>query len=175
VLVEFNDTEADYPREKCIHQLFEEQVERTPNNVAVAFGNLRLTYAQLNARANQLAHYLQTQGVGPEAPVAICMERCVEMVVGLIGILKAGGAYVPLDPAYPRERLAFMLEDTRAQVLLTRKCVVEDGMVAPEVRVVCMDSKRDAIARESEENPVSRATDKNAAYVIYTSGSTGHP
>ena len=175
LLVEFNDTETDYPKDKCIHQLFEEQAERTPNNVAIAFEGRHLTYAQLNARANQLAHHLQALGVGPEVPVGICMERCLEIVVGLLGIIKAGGAYVPLDPAYPGERLAFILADTRAPVLLTRKHVLKDGMIAPELRVLCLDSDWDAIARESEENPISRATDKNAAYVIYTSGSTGQP
>jgi amino acid adenylation domain-containing protein len=175
VLVEFNQTEADYPKGECIHQLFEKQVERTPNNLAIAFGDQRLTYAELNARANQVAHHLQTFGVGPEVPVAICMERCLEMVVGLFGILKADGAYVPLDPAYPGERLAFMLQDTRAPVLLTQKQVMEDRMAAPGVPVVCLDSDWEAIARESEENPASTATGKNAAYVIYTSGSTGQP
>ncbi len=175
LLVEFNDTEVEYPKGKCIHQLFEEQVERTPNNVAVVFRDLRLTYAQLNARANQLAHYLCTLGVGPEVPVGICMERCPEMLVGILGIIKAGGAYVPLDPEYPTERLAFVLEDTRTPVLLTRKRMVEDDIAAPGVRVVCLDSDWDTIARESEENPVSGATDKHAAYIIYTSGSTGQP
>ena len=126
LLVEFNDTETDYPREKCIHQLFEEQVERTPDNVAVVFEERQLTYAQLNARANQLAHHLQALGAGPEAPVAICMERSLEMVIGLLGVLKAGGAYVPLDTAYPKERLAFMLEDTRARVLLTQQRLVAE-------------------------------------------------
>jgi non-ribosomal peptide synthetase component F len=120
LLVEFNDTKTDYPQDKLIHQLFEQQVERTPDNIAVVFNDQQLTYAQLNARANQLAHHLQSLGVGPDVPVAICVERCPEMVVGLLGILKAGGPYVPLDPAYPKERLAFMLEDTRAPVLLTQ-------------------------------------------------------
>jgi amino acid adenylation domain-containing protein len=175
LLVEFNETEVNYPGEKCIHQLFEEQVERTPNNVAIASGDLRLTYGQLNARANQLAHHLRTQGVGPEVSVGICMERCPEMLVAILGIVKAGGVYVPLDPVYPAERLAFVLEDTRAPVLLTRKGVVKDGIASPEIRVVCLDSDWDAIAQESEENPVSGATGKNAAYVIYTSGSTGQP
>ena len=115
LLVEFNDTKTDYPKDKCLHQLFEEQVQRTPDNVAVVFEGQQLTYAQLNARANQLAHHLQTLGVGPEVPVAICMEHCPEMVVGVLGILKAGGAYLPLDPAYPKERLAFMLEDAHAR------------------------------------------------------------
>ena len=112
LLVEFNATRTVYPQDKPVHQLFEEQVERTPDNIAVVFERQQLTYAQLNARANQLAHHLQSLGVGPDVPVAICVERCPEMVVGLLGILKAGGAYVPLDPAYPKERLAFMLEDT---------------------------------------------------------------
>jgi len=175
LLDEFNDTAADYPIDKCIHKLFEEQVERTPNNVAIVSSGLRLTYAELNARANQLAHHLRTQGVGPDVPVGLCMERCPEMLVALLGIVKAGGAYVPLDPTYPAERLAFMLEDTRAPLLLTQKRVVEDGVVVPEMRVVYMDSDWETIARESAENPISGATDKNAAYVIYTSGSTGKP
>jgi amino acid adenylation domain-containing protein len=175
LLVEFNDTEADYPKDKCIHQLFEEQAARTPNNVAIAFAGRHLTYAELNARANQLAHHLQALGVGPEVPVGICMERCLEIVVGLLGIIKAGGAYVPLDPAYPGERLAFMLEDTRAPVLLTQKDVLKDGQIAPGVRVLCLDSDWHAIAGESEETTVSEATTANAAYVIYTSGSTGQP
>ena len=174
LLIEFNDTEASYPEGKCIHQLFEEQAERTPNNVALACEDRRLTYAELNARANQLANHLRTQGVRPEVRVGICMERCPEMIVGLLGILKAGGAYVPLDPAYPRQRLAFMLEDVRAPVLVTRRSVVEDG-IAPGVRVVSLDLDWDTIARESEANPVSGATDRNATYVIYTSGSTGSP
>ena len=175
LLVEFNDTETDYRTESRIHQLFEEQVELTPTNVAAAFRDVRLTYAELNARANQLAHYLQTMGVGSEVPVAICMERCLEMVVAIIGILKAGGAYVPLDPAFPIGRRAFILEDTRAPVLLTHRCVVQDGPAAPGVRVVCMDSEGDTIAQESKENPLSKTTGRNAAYVIYTSGSTGQP
>ncbi len=175
LLIEFNDTEASYPEGKCIHQLFEEQAERTPNNVALACEDRRLTYAELNARSNQLAHHLRTQGVRPEVRVGICMERCPEMIVGLLGILKAGGAYVPLDPAYPMQRLAFMLEDAQAPVLLTRKHVVKDGIAAPGVRVVSLDSDWDTIARESEANPVSGATDRNATYVIYTSGSTGAP
>ena len=174
LLIEFNDTEASYPEGKCIHQLFEEQAERTPNNVALACEDRRLTYAELNARANQLANHLRTQGVRPEVRVGICMQRCPEMIVGLLGILKAGGAYVPLDPAYPRQRLAFMLEDVRAPVLVTRRGIVEDG-IAPGVRVVSLDLDWDTIARESEANPVSGATDRSATYVIYTSGSTGSP
>ncbi len=123
LLIELNDTRADFPGDKCLHQLFEEQAERTPDNVAVVFEGGTLSYAALNARANQVAHRLRSLGVGPETPVAICMERCPEMVVGLLGILKAGGAYVPLEPAYPKGRLAFMLEDAQPRVLLTQERV----------------------------------------------------
>jgi amino acid adenylation domain-containing protein len=174
LLVEFNDTKTDYPKDKCLHQLIEEQVQRTPDNVAVVFEGQQLTYAQLNARANQLAHHLQALGVGPEVPVAICTEHCPEMVVGVLGILKAGGAYLPLDPAYPKARLAFMLQDSHAPVVLTRTQWLES---LPEYggRVVCLDSGWEAIARESEKNPVSGATAQSLAYVTYTSGSTGQP
>ena len=121
VLVEWNETKRDYPKDKCIHQLFEEQVKRTPEAVAVVFEDQQLTYRELNSQANQLAHYLKKLGVGPETLVGICVERSLEMIVGLLGILKAGGAYVPLDPGYPKERLAFMLEDARVGVLLTQQ------------------------------------------------------
>ena len=117
----FNATQVKYPQEKLIHELFEEQVQRTPQAVAVVYEGQSLTYAELNARANQLARYLRDQGVGPDQLVGICVERSLEMVVGLLGILKAGGAYVPLDPSYPPERLAYMLEDAAPQVLLTQK------------------------------------------------------
>ena len=123
LLVEWNQTQTEYPRDKCVHQLFEAQVERSPDAIAVVFGDEQLTYRELNSRANQLAHYLQKQGVGPETLVGICMERSLEMVVGLLGILKAGGAYVPLDPTYPQERLGFMLQDTRANVVLTQAAI----------------------------------------------------
>src|SRR6185295_6343818 len=113
------DTEADYPADKSIHQLVEEQAEKTPDAVAVVYANQGLTYRDLNAKANQLAHYLKKLGVGPDVLVGICVERSLEMIVGLLGILKAGGAYVPLDPKYPRECIAFMLEDAQIEVLLT--------------------------------------------------------
>ena len=119
LLIEWNDTKADYPEDKTIHQLFEEQVIKTPNNIAVVYEDQELTYQQLNERANQLAHYLRKLGVGPDTLVAIAVERSLEMIIGLLGILKAGGAYVPLDPTYPQERLQFMLEDN-APVLLTQ-------------------------------------------------------
>ncbi len=174
LLVEWNDTAADYPRDKCIHQLFEEQVRQTPDAVAVVFEDRELTYAQLNAQANQLAHYLRQLGVGPEILVAICVERSLEMVVGLLGILKAGGAYVPLDPDYPAERLAFMLEDTRSPVLLTQQALRE-RLPVNNARVVCLDGDWPEIARRSEANLLTQANADNLAYVIYTSGSTGRP
>ena len=174
LLVEWNDTRAEYPQDACIHQLFEEQVEKSPQAVAVVFEDQQLTYRELNARANQLAHYLQALGVGPEVLVGICVERSLEMIVGLLGILKAGGAYVPLDPAYPKERLTFMLSDTQVPILLTQQQLVQK---LPEHRasLVCLDTDGQAISQESKENPNSSVTSKNLAYAIYTSGSTGKP
>jgi amino acid adenylation domain-containing protein len=174
ILVEWNRTQADSPQEDGIHQFFEQQVERTPDAVAVVCGEEQWTYAQLNGRANQLARYLQRLGVGPEVLVGICAERSLEMVVGLLGILKAGGAYVPLDPTYPKERLAFMLEDTKAHVLLTQE-KLHSELPTHTARVVLLDTDWEAIAQESEANLSSQGTAKNLAYVIYTSGSTGRP
>ncbi|MGD1020131.1 MAG: amino acid adenylation domain-containing protein [Verrucomicrobiia bacterium] len=174
LLVEFNDTKTDYPKGKCLHQLFEEQVQRMPDCVAVVFEEQQLTYAQLNARANQLAHHLQSLGVGPEIPVAICLQHCPETVIGVLGILKAGGAYLPLDPAYPKERLTFMLQDANAPVVLTRKDWL-DSLPDYGGRVVSLDSGWEAISRESEKNPISGTTAQSLAYVMYTSGSTGQP
>jgi amino acid adenylation domain-containing protein len=174
LLVEWNDTKADYPYNACIHELFEAQVERTPDAVAVIFEDQQLTYQELNRRANQLAHHLQALGVGPETIVGICMERSPEMIVGLLGVLKAGGAYVPLDPAYPEERLAFMLADTQALVLLTQERLMT-ALLKHGVKLECLNTYWESIAQESEANPVSEATSDNLAYVIYTSGSTGRP
>jgi amino acid adenylation domain-containing protein len=173
LLVEWNNTKTEYPQDKCIHQLFEEQVEQSPDAIAVIFENQQLTYRELNTRANQLAHYLQTLGVGPEVLVGICLERSLEMIVGILGILKAGGAYVPLDPAYPQERLAFMLEDATVPVLLTQVSLVEK-VSAPQLRVVYLDKDREEIAQQPQENLANRATVENLAYIIYTSGSTGN-
>ncbi|MEH2279378.1 MAG: amino acid adenylation domain-containing protein [Nostoc sp.] len=173
LLVEWNDTYTPYPKSKCIHELFEEQVEKTPNAVAVIYEDKSLTYQQLNDRANQLAHYLQTLGVGAEVLVGICVERSPLMLVGLLGILKAGGAYVPLDPAYPQERLAFMLEDAQVSVLLTQENLVP-RLPPHQAQVVCLDSNR-ANFSTSKENLPHTATTGNLAYVIYTSGSTGRP
>lgn len=183
LLVKWNDTEADYPKEQCLHQLFEEQVARTPDAIAVIFDSeerLRLrdwqtlTYRQLNARANQLAHYLQAQGVGPETLVGICMERSLDMMVGMLGILKAGGAYVPLDPAYPAERIAFILHDTQTPILLTQAHLRAD-LPAEDAHAISLDREWDQIATHSATNPVSPVAPHNLAYIIYTSGSTGEP
>ncbi|MFE1744009.1 amino acid adenylation domain-containing protein [Coleofasciculus sp. H7-2] len=162
------------PIRQCIHQLFEQQVEQTPDAVAVIFDNQQLTYAELNNRANQLAHYLPKLGVKPEVLVGVCMERSLEMVIGLLGILKAGDAYVPLDPKYPQERLAFMLEDTQASVLLTQQQLIE-SLPKHNAKVVSLDSDWEIIAQENPENPVTQISADNLAYIIYTSGSTGKP
>ena len=173
-MYEFNRPASPYPDDVCIHQLFEDQVKRTPDRIALTFENQQLTYAQLNARANQVASYLRARGVGPEVTVAICMERCLEMVVALVGILKAGAAYLPLDPAYPRERLAFTLEDARARVVLTKEALRE-RVPQQAARVICLDTDWASIAGEPDGDRPSAATAGNLAYVIYTSGSTGQP
>jgi amino acid adenylation domain-containing protein len=175
---EWNNTKTDYPKGKCIHQLFEEQVERTPDAVAVVFEDQQLTYRELNNRANRLAHYLQTLGIGPEALVGICVERSIEMVVGLLGILKAGGAYVPFDPRSPTERLQFQLQEMQAPVLLTQDKLVQSfqqSEFSHRCSVVCLDRDWQAIQCEYPDKPRTQARSNNLAYVIYTSGSTGQP
>ncbi|OYD86824.1 non-ribosomal peptide synthetase, partial [Nostoc sp. 'Peltigera membranacea cyanobiont' 213] len=174
LLVDWNDTQVDYPQDKCIHQLFEEQVDRTPDAVAVVFDNQQLTYRELNCRANQLAHYLQSLGVGADVLVGICVERSLEMVVGLLGILKAGGAYVPLDPEYPQDRLSFMLEDAQVSVLLTQQHLVEK-LQNHQAQVVCLDTDWHFISQLSQDNLITEVQATNLVYVIYTSGSTGTP
>jgi amino acid adenylation domain-containing protein len=174
LLVEWNDTETDFPRDACLHQLFERQVEQRPNEIAVLFKNGQLTYGELNQRANQLAHYLRNLGVGPDVPVGICVERSVEMVLGILGILKAGGAYVPLDPTYPGERLSFMLKDSGTSVLVTQQRLLEK-LPEHEAKIVSLDADWKTIARGSTENPAVAVIPDNLAYVIYTSGSTGIP
>lgn len=174
ILVEWNDTRADYPRHLCVHELFAAQVAKTPDNIAVIFEGQKLTYQELNHRANQVAHYLQSLGVEPEVLVGICVERSLEMIVGMLGILKAGGAYVPLDPTYPKERLSFMLSDSQVQVVLTQEKFVEE-LTASGAKLVFLDTDWESFQRESNENPGSGVTSANLAYVIYTSGSTGTP
>jgi amino acid adenylation domain-containing protein len=173
LLVEWNATQEDYPKDTCIHELFEAQAARTPDAIAVV-DDVEWTYRELNTRANQLAHYLRRHGVGPEVLVAVCMERGLEMLVSLLGILKAGGAYLPLDIDYPPERLAFMLEDSRPPVLLAQQSLL-GRLPSHGAQVICVDSDWGLIAHESEQNPPASATAGSAAYVFYTSGSTGKP
>jgi amino acid adenylation domain-containing protein/thioester reductase-like protein len=176
LLVEWNNTQVDYPVDKCIHELFEEQVEKTPDAVAVVFENQQLTYQQLNSRANQLAHHLQSLGVKPETLVGICVERSLEMIVGLLGILKAGGAYLPIDPEYPTERVSLMLEDAQVSLLLSQKSLLSQLPVdnqANPCQVICLD--QDTFNLALTENPSHQSQPDNLAYVIYTSGSTGRP
>ncbi|NMG07610.1 non-ribosomal peptide synthetase [Brasilonema sp. UFV-L1] len=174
LLVEWNDTASVYPTDKCIHQLFEEQVERTPDAVAVVFENQQLSYVQLNQRANQLAHHLLSLGVGPEVLVGVCVERSIEMVVGLLGILKAGGAYVPLDPNYPQERLSYMLADSQLPILLTQQHLFKQ-LPQHQTQTICLDEDWQNFADYSQDNPCRQVKSDNLAYIIYTSGSTGKP
>jgi amino acid adenylation domain-containing protein len=174
LVIELNDTEAGYPSDRCFHQLFEEQVARAPENVAVICEDRKLTYRELNARANQLAHRLRALGVGPESLVGVYLERSAEMVVGLLGVLKAGGAYAPLDLTHPSERLAFMLADARVSALLTLRRHQAEFSGLTE-KLLCLDTDWAVISRESDQNPSRLAAPANLAYVIYTSGSTGSP
>ena len=174
LLVGWNATQCDYPEDRTLADLFEAQVEASPAAVAVSNGTDSLTYSDLNARANQLAMHLREMGIGPEDLVAIAVERSFEMIVAVLGVLKAGGAYVPLDTAYPSERLAFMLEDTRAPVLLTQQRLVHQ-LPAYRGRIVCLDTEWPVIAANSPDNLSATAGPDNLAYVIYTSGSTGRP
>ncbi|GAK54267.1 NcpB protein [Candidatus Moduliflexus flocculans] len=160
---------------KCVHQLFEEQVERTPNAIALVFDEQYLTYQQLNRKANQLAHYLQRHGVEPETLVGICMERSFEMIIGLLGVLKAGGAYLPLVPTYPQERLAFMMQDSRMLLLLTHTATYDNLSLDRPGSVVCLNGDWSQFEGESQENPKNNVSANSLAYVIYTSGSTGVP
>jgi amino acid adenylation domain-containing protein/non-ribosomal peptide synthase protein (TIGR01720 family) len=174
LLLEWNGKAADYTENKCAQEMLEEQAERTPDRVALAYEDEQVTYAELNRRANQVGHYLLAKGAGPESIVGICVERSVEMVVGLFGILKAGGAYLPLDPSYPGRRLKYMLDETCAKALVTTGALLEE-LGGVERRAVLLDSDWARIAEQSEENPPRQADSRNAAYVIYTSGSTGEP
>jgi amino acid adenylation domain-containing protein len=174
VLCEFNPATTENPTNKCIHQLFEEQALRLPDHDALVFENERLTYGELNARANQLAHHLRALGVIPETPVALCMNRSLDMVVGVLGILKAGGAWLPVDPGYPKERLEFMFNNARAPMLLTESALV-DKLLRPGSETVLLDADWPLISCQSHENPTCVTNPTNLAYVIYTSGSTGQP
>ncbi|MBP5971792.1 amino acid adenylation domain-containing protein [Brasilonema sp. CT11] len=174
LLKEWNQTQADFPKNLCIHQWIELQVKVTPDKVAVIFENEQLTYRELNRRANKLAHYLRSLNVGSEVLVGICLECSTNLLIGLLGILKAGGAYVPLDPAYPQERLEWILEDSQISVLLTQQNLLE-RLPKHQAQVVCIDTEEERIAVGSEENPKTQVTPENLAYILYTSGSTGKP
>ncbi|MBW4619918.1 MAG: amino acid adenylation domain-containing protein [Cyanosarcina radialis HA8281-LM2] len=174
ILVGWNDTQVDYPVELCLHHLFEAQVQRSPDAVAVVFEDRQLTYRQLDRKADRLARYLQKLGVKPEVRVGICAERSLDLVIGILGILKAGGAYVPLEPNYPQERSSFLLQDAEVQVLLTQERL-KDKLPAYRGQIVCLDSDWEQIDRESEDNLNSKVRSSDCAYIIYTSGSTGQP
>jgi amino acid adenylation domain-containing protein len=174
ILIEFNATARDYPRSLCMHDFFEQQVERTPEATALICQHELLSYAELNSHTNQLAHYLREQGVGPEVLVGICFARSIEMLVAILGILKAGGAYVPLDPAYPQERLAAIVEDAKAPILLTMQSLTS-VLPAHGARLICMDADWEQISQRSTENPGRNVAPSNLGYVLFTSGSTGRP
>lgn len=184
VLLDWNDTNTSFREDKCLHELFEEQVYLHPDAVAVALhGNIsaptplskgQLTYTELNKKANQLAHHLLTLGVGPDVLVGIYMKRSPEMAVAILGILKAGGAYVPIDPAYPKSRVDFMLKDSGITILLSQTKLLQQ-LPVNQTRVICLDTDWQKIAIQKEENPSCCATPENLVYVIYTSGSTGVP
>jgi amino acid adenylation domain-containing protein len=174
LLVGWNDTARDFPRDRCVHELFEAHAERAPASIALVDGDRRLTYRELDERANRLAHHLQKLGVTANAPVGICMNRSAELVVSVLAVLKAGGAYVPYDPTYPKERVAAMLEDVRLKVLLTRETLLE-RLPERKPRVVCLDRDWEGIAPNPAGKPEKRSGPHDLCYVIFTSGSTGRP
>ena len=172
MLMEWNDTQAEYPADRCLHQLFEAAAARTPAAPAVTFEGTTLSYQELNERANRLAHRLRALGVGPEVVVAICAGRSLELLIALLGVLKAGGAYLPLDPDLPRQRLAFMLGDAGARVVLTQPALHDRLPLEPPVLALDADA---GLGDEPTGNPAGGAGPATLAYVIYTSGSTGRP
>ncbi len=174
LLFEFNQTRAQNIPAKCIHEIFSEQAAKTPQRIAVVCENEQLTYAQLNSKANQLAHYLQTLGVKPEVVVGLWLERSTDAIVGMLAILKAGGAYLPLDPTLPKQNLLLRLQDAQAAIVLTQRSLA-DAVLTNVARVVCIDTDWDTIAQYPEENPGHSAKIENLVYVLFTSGSTGKP
>lgn len=173
-LIEWNATTRDYPRERCVHQLFEEQVKRTPDSIAVVAEGETLTYSELNLKANQLANYLRRIGVGRESLVGLCVDRSLDMMIGLLGIMKSGAAYVPIDPAFPSERVKAILDDSGVQTIVTQAHLAFD-LRAHVRQVLCIDIEWDEVAAKGEETPETETTPNSLAYVIYTSGSTGKP
>jgi amino acid adenylation domain-containing protein len=174
LLESFNETAAEFPNNKSIIDLFETQVEKRPEAVAVVFDEERLTYSELNRRSNQVAHFLQKQGITAETLVPICVERSLEMLIGILGIMKAGGTYVPIDPDYPADRISYMLEDSGAELALSSKSSREK-LGAASIRIITLDEDWAEIAKEKDSNPTTRVSADQLAYVIYTSGSTGKP
>jgi non-ribosomal peptide synthetase component F len=174
VVSEWNNTSRPFPNNRCAHELFVLQVRKTPESVAIIYGDQHFTYLGLNRRANQLAHYLNNGGVRPEGRIALCLERSPEMVLGILGVLKAGGGYLPLDPGYPPDRLAYMINDAQVTILLTQRRLLKNIPVTA-IKVVCLDEEWGQIGQESEDEPQSDVAPGNLAYVIYTSGSTGEP
>lgn len=175
LLYEWNDTKTDYPREKHVHQLFEEQVEKNPQAVALMYGDETWTYQELNEKANQIAHYLLRQGLKPEDRVGIFMERSFELYMGILGILKAGGAYVPIDPDYPMERIQYMLEDSQITTILTQEKTLARLDTMEGIHVLCLDDDQAKWVQEKKENPLTVGSGDHLAYIMYTSGSTGQP
>lgn len=178
VLFDWNNTSIDYPKDICVHQLFEKQVEQTPGNTAVVYGDITLTYTELNKKANQLANYLNEQGVGEDDIIGLCTNRSIELIIGILGVLKAGGAYLPIDPSYPIDRIKYMLEDSSCPVLLTDGAIdFSEGMVGNAKIINLRDSSIKKAPNEIEKNTLAEKnySSNNLAYVIYTSGSTGKP
>ncbi|MCJ8281810.1 MAG: AMP-binding protein [Rivularia sp. ALOHA_DT_140] len=179
ILWEWNETQQNYQNNYCIHELFEIQVEKTPDAIALVHDNCQLTYKELNNRANQLAHHLQELGVKPESKVGVYLERNLELVIGILGIIKAGAAYVPLDPAYPQARTEYIIEDARIEILLisedTNQYKQENNSKSTPLQHIDLNNDWQKIAQQSTDNPNSEVTANNLAYLIYTSGSTGKP
>ncbi|MEZ4692391.1 MAG: AMP-binding protein, partial [Ignavibacteria bacterium] len=175
ILSEFNGKVVDYPKDKTIFELFEEQVQKTPDSIAVVFEDKTLTFKELDEKSNQLAHYLQSKGVKIETFVPICLERSLEMIIGLFGIMKSGGAYVPVDPEYPQERINFLLEDTSASIVVSRKESSSRFIFPENIVLVNLDSDWSEIEKYPKEKVNADIKSTNLAYVIYTSGSTGQP
>ncbi|HEX6719581.1 MAG TPA: amino acid adenylation domain-containing protein [Pyrinomonadaceae bacterium] len=173
-LIDWNATKTRFPRQSCIHDLFEEQALRRPDAVAVIFNDRKTTYAELNRKANKLANYLRKQGVGPDVIVGLAVERSVEMMVGLLAILKAGGAYIPLDPSYPHERLLFMIKQADVKLILTQKHLL-DSLPAAQAKLIALDSDNREIRSEDDQNLPRLSDAQNLAYIMFTSGSTGEP
>ncbi|XOS94540.1 AMP-binding protein [Brevibacillus laterosporus] len=170
VVVELNDTKTEYP-DKTIHELFVEQVVKTPDHIAVVLENKHLTYRQLDAKSNQLARYLRNKGIGPDRLVGLMMDRSIEMIIGILGILKSGGAFVPIDPAYPAERISYMLENSGVQILLTQQHLMHKNPSPIEI----VDIQDSSIMLESLDHVANQNTSNDLFYIIYTSGTTGKP